>query len=175
MGLPINSLPGASGPGKIFKNNVNRDLDSHVHDVEVDEPITLKSYKYKNLFNQEVSSTCPIVPKHHRTFGRPSLYETVSAEIDRRTNKNLNRTIKDSLMVKRDRIIVNSVTKEIKIINEYGHEIVYSEALNDMLELEEEILKIGSFYINHHEYLQASNDIAGPGSDTIDESYLSSG
>jgi hypothetical protein len=78
-------------------------------------------------------------------------------------------------MIKRDRIIVNSVTKEIKIINEFGHEIVYSEALNDMLELEEEILKIGSFYINHHEYLQASNDIAGPGTDTIDESYLSSG
>lgn len=56
-------------------------------------------------------------------------------------------------MVKRDRIIVNSLTKEIKVINEYGHEVIYSEALNDMLELEEEILKIGSFYINHYEYM----------------------
>jgi hypothetical protein len=43
-----------------------------------------------------------------------------------------------------------------------------------MLEIEEEILKIGSYYINHHEYLLASNDIAGPRSDTIDESSISS-
>lgn len=103
------------------------------------------------------------------------MYEQVSEEIDRRTNAVNQRNIKDSLMVKRDRIIVNYTSKEIKIINEFGHEIVYNEALNDMLELEEEILKIGSYYINHHEYLQASNDIAGPRSDTIDESYLSSG
>jgi hypothetical protein len=51
---------------------------------------------------------------------------------------------------------------------------VYTETLNDMLEIEEELLKIGSFYINHHEYMQASNDIAGPNSDTIDESNFAS-
>jgi hypothetical protein len=43
------------------------------------------------------------------------------------------------------------------------------------LEVEEEILKIGSFYINHHEYLQASNDIAGLGSDTLEETKMSTG
>ena len=44
-----------------------------------------------------------------------------------------------------------------------------------MLELEEEMLKIGSYYINHHEYLLVSNDIAGFNTDTIGESKMSNG
>ena len=61
------------------------------------------------------------------------------------------------------------------MLNEFGHQIIYAESLNDMLALEEEILKIGSYYINHHEYLQASNDISGPSSGTLDESFNSNG
>lgn len=83
--------------------------------------------------------------------------------------------MKDSLITKRDRIVVNRVSKEVKVLNEFGHPIFYNEALNDMLELEEEIMKIGSFYINHHEYLLASNDIVGFNTDTLDESMLSNG
>ena len=36
---------------------------------------------------------------------------------------------------------------------------MYSEAINDIVELEEEMIKIGSYYINQHEYFQANNDI----------------
>ena len=36
---------------------------------------------------------------------------------------------------------------------------MYSEAINDLVELEEEMIKIGSYYINQHEYFQANNDI----------------
>lgn len=79
------------------------------------------------------------------------------------------------MIIKRDRIIVNKVSREIKVLNEFGHQIFYFESLNDVLEVEEEILKIGSFYINHHEYLQASNDIAGLGSDMLEESKMSTG
>lgn len=141
-----------------------------MQNLKKDEPVTLKAYKYNNKFSQSVSSTCPIVPKHHRTFGRPSLYEKVSDSIDHRTQPDFLKSIKDSLTIKRDRLVVNKEAREIKVLNEFGHEIMYTEALNDLLEVEEEILKIGSYYINHHEYLQASNDIAGPHSDTFDES-----
>ena len=128
-------------------------MDCKVLKADIEEPINLKSYKYKNLFNQKVSSTCPIVPKHHRTFGRPSLYESLSEEIDKRNNLYNTRNIRDSLLTKRDRVVVNRTCQEIKVLNEFGHSSFYEEALNDLLELEEEILKIGSFYINHHEYL----------------------
>jgi hypothetical protein len=93
-------------------------LDIKQNKPDQDDPVTLK---YCNLFNQEVSSTCPIVPKHHRTFGRPNMYQTVSQEIDQRNNLLNQRVIRDSLTIKRDRIIVDRVSCEIKVLNEYGH------------------------------------------------------
>ena len=64
-----------------------------------------------------------------------------------------------SLIVKRDRILLVSERQEVKVFNEYGQPIIYSEALTDMVALEEELIKIGSYFINQHEYIQANNDI----------------
>ena len=80
------------------------------HDRSVGLSSRPSALSVSNTFSAELH------PRHESSH--ESYDETVSAEIDRRTCKNLNRTIKDSLTVKRDRIIVNSVTKEIKIINE---------------------------------------------------------
>ena len=69
-----------------------------------------------------------------------------------------------SLLVKKDRIIINDELQVIQVLNEFGNPILYAEAMNDMVELEEEMLKIGSHYINQHEISQATRDIAtGPG------------
>ena len=62
-------------------------------------------------------------------------------------------------MVKRDKILVEEQKKLVTVYNEFGQPIVYAEALSDMVALEEELIKIGSFFINQHEYLQASTDI----------------
>jgi hypothetical protein len=48
-------------------------------------PITIKSYKYNGYWSPQATSTCPLVPKHHRTYGKPSLYESMAEEIDRRS------------------------------------------------------------------------------------------
>lgn len=42
---------------------------------------------------------------------------------------------------------------DIQVVDEYGIKIIYEESLNDMLEIEEELLKIGSYYINKHEFI----------------------
>ena len=47
-----------------------------------------------------------MLPKYHRTFGRPNLYESVSAEIDRKTTVRSPEEMR-CLMVKRDRIVVD--------------------------------------------------------------------
>lgn len=65
-----------------------------------------------------------------------------------------------SLLIKRDRILVNQAGKEVTILNEFGQKIVYEEALNDMVELEEEMIKVGSYYVNRYEYAVIDNDIA---------------
>ena len=101
-----------------------------------------------------------MLPKYHRTFGRPNLYESMREEFDRKNN-NANHTMEEmkSLIVKRDRILLVEERQEVKVLNEYGQPIVYNEALTDMVALEEELIKIGSFFINQHEYMQANNDI----------------
>jgi hypothetical protein len=53
----------------------------------------------------------------------------------------------------RDRIHVDLNTKEIYVTNEYGMRIIYYESLSDLSELEEELIKIGSFYINKYEFV----------------------
>lgn len=64
-----------AGPSEIFNTTVERDLDTNPvrgKDLNLD-PITYKAYKLHNSFEPIAVSTCPIVPKHHRTFGRPSI------------------------------------------------------------------------------------------------------
>jgi hypothetical protein len=117
------------------------------------DPITYKAYKLKQSFEPIAVSTCPIVPKHHRTFGRPSLKERVSTESEKEHIPEVNFYRMKSLLTMRDRLHVDYETKEIYVTNEYGMRIVYYEALNDMSELEEELTKIGSYYINKYEFV----------------------
>jgi len=42
-------------------------------------------------------------------------------------------------------------------MDEHGIKVVYEEALNDMLQLEEEMMKIGSYYLNKAEMLHHSS------------------
>ena len=142
-----------TGPGKIFQINLNRKLDNDEIDVSASDPVTINSYKYNGLFNPHVLSTCPTLPKHHRTFGRPNIYESVSAEVDRKTKLLSTAEEMQCLMVKRDKILVIEEKQEVRVFNEFGQPIVYSESMSDMVALEEELIKIGSYFINQHEYL----------------------
>jgi len=40
-------------------------------DVMTNSLIDLNSYKFNNRLRQIVSSTCPIMPRYHSTFGQP--------------------------------------------------------------------------------------------------------
>lgn len=51
-------------------------------------------------------------------------------------------------MVKRDRILVDDTQQTVKVFNEFGQPILYEESVNDMIGLEEELIKIGSYFIN---------------------------
>lgn len=55
-----------------------------------------------------------------------------------------------------DRLVFSPDSKdllnsEIKILDEHGIQVVYKEALNDMILLEEEMMKIGSHFLNKAE------------------------
>lgn len=48
----------------------------------------------------------------------------------------------------KDRIEIDNLNRDVVVFDEYGIKIIYEESLNDMLEVEEELLKIGTYYIN---------------------------
>lgn len=66
-----------------------------------------------------------------------------------------------SLLTMRDRLHVDFQTKEIYVTNEYGMRIIYHESLSDLAEIEEELVKIGSYYINKYEFVIKNNEIMG--------------
>ena len=61
-----------------------------------------------------------MVPKHHRTFGRPDLYESLSQEIDRKGKANHRADEMESLLTKKDRIVVHNKKQSVDVYNEFG-------------------------------------------------------
>ena len=61
---------------------------------------------------------------------------------------------------------------DVTVFDEYGIKIIYEESLNDVLEIEEELVKIGSFYIAKHEFILDS-EIKEPSS-AIDRAEMAS-
>lgn len=87
--------------------NVERELDTKQRKGKKDkDPITLKAYKYNNSYNPTVLSTCPVVPKHHRTFGTPTIFEQVSAENNRQQTSG-DSDFQRARSAQRDRIVVD--------------------------------------------------------------------
>ena len=72
----------------------------------------------------------------------------------------------------RDTIHVSLETNEVYVLNEYGQRIIYAEAMSDMAELEEELVKIGSYYINRYEYVIQNAEIMGLTQDNTRASSL---
>ena len=52
-----------------------------------------------------------------------------------------------------DHIEIDEKSKEVFVKDDFGIYIMYECVLQDMKDLEEELLKIGSFYISKHEFL----------------------
>lgn len=57
------------------------------------------------------------------------------------------------LMGRIDHVEINEATREVNIKDDFGIYILYECAMQDMKDIEDEILKIGSHYIGKHEYL----------------------
>lgn len=52
-----------------------------------------------------------------------------------------------------DAVEIDEKTQEVFIKDDFGIYIMYECVLQDMKDLEEEMLKIGSYYISKHEFL----------------------
>ena len=65
--------------------------------------------------------------------------------------------------IQQDKWEIDEDNKDVTVYDEYGVKIIYQESLNDMLEIEEELIKIGTYFINQAEY-QSDPDSREPSS-----------
>jgi hypothetical protein len=131
----------------------------------VHDPISIKGYKFNKRFNPITSSTCPCLPRYHTTFGRPTLYEEVSASMERRDESW--RFEAHPIVAYKDKLIFQEqgahlLKSTIYVLDEHGIKIVYEESINDMLQLEEEMIKIGSFFLNKAELEEHTSPTESP-------------
>ena len=93
------------------------------------------------------------------TFERKRLYEKISDEYDKGT-------LTSRQMLKRvhgmqDKWEVDEDSQDVTVEDEFGVKVIYKESLNDMLEIEEELIKVGSYFKQQTEIL-VNSDIKDP-------------
>lgn len=115
--------------------------------------VDMKKFKMRGKFNNKIFSTCPILPRYHATFGEPVEFQPLNVEMERvgAFKHATDESIK--LMGRIDHIEIIEKTKEVFVKDDFGVYVMYECAMQDMKDLEEEMIKIGSYYIGKHEFL----------------------
>lgn len=113
----------------------------------------MKQYKFKGKFCNKIYSTCPVLPRFHATFGEPVEFQRMNVEFERMGGQ---KHISDEgvrLLGRVDHYEINEKNKQVFVKDDFGIYILYECAMQDMKDLEDELLKIGSYYIAKHEHL----------------------
>ena len=112
-----------------------------------------KKYTMNGKLDERHLSTCPVLPRFHATFGEPteilpeyaqSEHDATKQEITKAAMKYLNRV---------DNIEINEKRKEVFVRDDFNIYIMYDCAITDMRVLEQELLRVGSYYITRLEQL----------------------
>ena len=115
---------------------------------------SVRMYKVNGTFNNKVFSTCPSVPKFHCTFGEPTMNQTEDMEMDARASQGGVSKQSLKLMGRVDHFEIDETMEEVYVKDDFGIYILYDCVLQDMKGVEDELVKICSYYINRAEVLQ---------------------
>lgn len=107
-------------------------------------------------------ATCPVMPIFHSRHGEPR--EDKHLYSDYYDSKSINKfhiTKQSALLLTRmDTYKVTESIKEILVIDDYGMHVMFDCSLADMVALDEQLLKIGTFFVRKNELeldLQSKN------------------
>ena len=125
---------------------------------EGEEHVTdAQKYKYRDRLSVRHLSTCPVVPRFHATFGEGLERQEISMEMEKaRIALGSGGAYHDEsrkLIGRADRTTFDMANEEILVRDDFGVSIIYDCALDDMKEIEQELLRVGSLYINKQEAL----------------------
>jgi hypothetical protein len=110
--------------------------------------IDINQYRFKGLTQNAIWSTCPVIPKYHVTFGEPIERQEVSTEfeVDKHFDPRKESAIR--LHGRIDFYTEHQQSRCILVSDDFGVNLMYDSTFVDMRVLEQEILKIMSYYIN---------------------------
>jgi len=150
------STPG-SGPDFLGQIQDNGEGKEKI-DITKDSLVDINKYRFNKKLQNFLHSTCPLVPKFHATFGQPIERQEISQEIDNAKNTDSKKQESKKLLGRIDKIYKHEKSGLNLVKDDFGVHILYDASLADMRVMEQEILKICSFYLNKAEPL-LDNDL----------------
>lgn len=128
-------------------------LEALEAESDIDHFVSIKGFKHKKMFKPKITASSPCLPKLHVAFEGVTQHFAVSEDEDCNNSGELPSEKAKRLrgrIYKRD---INSDYTDVKIVDEEGVSIMYDASLHDLVSLEEELVKVGTFYIQKQEYL----------------------
>lgn len=115
--------------------------------------VDIKKIRMNGKFHQKHLSTCPVMPRFHTTFGEPSEIQGEFVQNDRDQEEVYISKDSMKLLNRIDHIEIEEERQEVFVKDDFSIYIMYECTLTDMQVLEQELLRIGSFYISKLEEL----------------------
>jgi hypothetical protein len=128
-------------------------LEALEGESDIDHFVSIKGFKHKKMFKPIITASSPCLPKLHMAAEGAAQPFSMSEEEDYLNSGEMPTEQAKRL---RGRVCKREFTNDfldVKIIDEDGTSIMYDTSLHDMVSLEDELIKIGTFYIRKQEYL----------------------
>lgn len=131
-------------------------LEALEAESDMDHPVSVKSFKHKKQFKPKISSTCPSLPRIHYAFDCAAEYTTLTQDHDRKSLEETPNEMAKRLQNRMDKREFNEDFTDVEIVDDIGITIMYDVVLNDIIDMEDELIKVGTFYIKKQEFVMDS-------------------
>lgn len=148
---------GGAGAGPSQPTASGNEVAANAQEIDniiQDEMIDINRFRYQNQMSNTTYSTCPIIPKYHTTFGEPIDRQEISSEFEQTKDADPKKGQAQKLMGRIDKIWLDEPNDIYIVSDDYGFNLMYDCTFSDMRAVEQEVLKIVSFYINKVEPMQ---------------------
>lgn len=114
--------------------------------------IDLKKIKYNKRFNPLNYSTCPFSPEFHAASGEYLEHKSMFGDKIRNQTSKVHITNASKTFIRRlDHANFNLEKQEILVKDDFDIYLMYDCAMTDMVELEKQLLWVGTYYIKKNE------------------------
>jgi hypothetical protein len=144
---------------RVKENLNNKNANKDQVDVINDELIDIHKIRFNEKLQNFIFSTNPILPRFHSTFGEAIGRQEISAEMISNKNSDNKKDEGKKLLGRMDQIYFNEVLSMYMVKDDFGKHILFDCALLDMQLMEQEVLRIVSYYINKQEPVLAECDL----------------